>query len=71
MFSEYHNNKLLGYPGGVLQQPDTYWSDIATMRALMLWDEHVKDLPRMEQKSVFDQIKETGTLSGTWQTTSE
>lgn len=44
MYAEYVNNNLLGYSGGVLEQPDEYWYDISTMNWLKLWVEHVLPL---------------------------
>lgn len=65
MYAEYVNNKLLGYAGGVLDQPEEYWHDMAIMKWLELWVKHVAPMPRLEQVSVFDTLKE-GRFSGTW-----
>ena len=53
MFAELENRGNYGYPGAVLDQPDSYWRDMATMRWLELWHKHVKNIPRFEQVSVF------------------
>lgn len=66
MYAEYVNNNLLGYSGGVLEQPDEYWADINTMRWLRLWVEHVQNAPRMQQVSVFDTLKTEGRINGKW-----
>lgn len=66
MYAEYVNNKRYAYEGGVMDQPSEYWDDMTTMRWLELWVKHVAPLPRMEQTSVFDNLRETGTLDGKW-----
>ncbi len=65
MYAELQNNKLLGYSGGVNEQPSEYWQDISTMRWLALWVEHVAPLPRMKQESWIDKIKQ-GVFNGEW-----
>lgn len=64
MYAEYTNNKLLGYAGGVNEQPDEYWRDLATMRWLRLWVENVKPMPRLAQRSVFDTLRDEGRFIG-------
>jgi hypothetical protein len=66
MFAEYKNRNLLGYEGGVLDQPDEYWSDISTMSWLELYVKHVANAPRMEQVSVFDTLTNENRLGGKW-----
>lgn len=68
MYAEYTNNKQYGYAGGVLDQPDEYWHDMDTMRWLELWVKHVAPMPRMQQVSVFDTLREDGKFSGEWMT---
>lgn len=64
MFAEYENHGHLGYDGGVMDQPEAYWRDMATMRWLKLWVEHVKPMPRLKHESVFDRLKEGKGLTG-------
>jgi len=64
MYAEKVNHGLLGYVGGVIDQPDEYWHDMSVMRWLQLWVEHVAPMARLEQVSAFDTIKEHGTLQG-------
>ncbi len=64
MYAEKVNHGLLGYVGGVIDQPDEYWHDMSTMRWLQLWHEHVAPLARLEQTSWIDNIREHGTLQG-------
>ena len=44
LYAEYKNNGILGYEGGILDQPEVYWDDMAWMRALELWVEHIAPL---------------------------
>lgn len=64
MYAEYVNNNLLGYAGGVNEQPEEYWSDMATMRWLQLWVKHVKPIPQLEKQDVISRLKKGGTLNG-------
>lgn len=66
MFAEYTNKGLLGYSGGVLEQPDEYWDDIATMQWLKLYVEHVAPMPRLEQISVFETLQKENRFGGNW-----
>lgn len=68
MYAEHQNHGNLGYPGGVLDQPEEYWDDMATMHWLELWVKHVADLPRLEQKSVFDTLRDEDRFDGNWLT---
>lgn len=54
MYAEKTNHGLLGYAGGVIDQPDEYWFDMGTMYWLHKWVEVVKDMPRIEQVSIFE-----------------
>lgn len=66
MYAELVNRGRYGYEGGVLDQPDEYWSDMATMKWLEFWVKYVAPAPRMEQVSVFDRLRENGQFSGKW-----
>lgn len=66
MYAELTNHHLLGYAGGVLDQPDEYWDDMATMQWLSLWVKHVAPMPRMQQTSVFDTLRSEERLDGSW-----
>ena len=58
MYAEYTNRNLLGYAGGVNEQPEEYWRDMSTMQWLKLYVEQV--LPTagaIPQESVFDQLR--------------
>lgn len=66
MYSEYKNSKRYGYAGGVLDQPDEYWDDIATMHWLELWVKHVGPLPRLEQTSIFETLRNENRIDGRW-----
>lgn len=68
MYAEYVNHGNLGYSGGVIEQPEEYWRDMATMRLLELYVKHVATLPRLEQVSVFDQLRNTGRFGSNWLT---
>jgi len=62
MYAEYANKNLLGYSGGVMEQPEEYWQDIYTMGLLKLWVEQARVAPPIEQVSVFDRLKKDGTF---------
>lgn len=64
MYAEKTNHGLLGYAGGVIDQPSEYWHDMATMQWLKLWVEHVKPMARLEQVSWLENIQKHGTLQG-------
>lgn len=66
MYAELKNHQHYGYDGGVLDQPDEYWDDMDTMHWLELWQKHVAPMPRMEQISVFDTLREDDRLEGRW-----
>lgn len=66
MYAEYTNKGLLGYAGGVLEQPDEYWDDMATMQWLSLYVKHVAPMPRMEQISVFETLRDENRFGGNW-----
>lgn len=68
LYAEYVNKGNYGYPGGVLDQPDEYWQDIETMRWLELYVKHVATLPRLEQVSVFDTLRNEGRFNANWLT---
>lgn len=68
MYAEYSNHGNYGYAGGVLDQPDEFWQDMQTMRLLELYVKHVAPLPRLEQVSVFDQIRKDGRFGSNWLT---
>lgn len=68
MYAEHENHGNLGYEGGVLDQPPEFWADLSTMKWLELWVKHVKDMPRLQQVSVFDQLRETGRFGSDWLT---
>jgi hypothetical protein len=40
MYAEYVNNGQYGYAGGVLDQPSTYWHDMAVMRKVHAFVQH-------------------------------
>lgn len=57
MYSEYVNNRQYGYAGGVLDQPDAYWHDMAIMRNLALWVEHFAPLVGFtDEVSIFEKL---------------
>lgn len=64
MYSQLQNHGNLGYPGAVLDQPEEYWRDMATMNWLRLWVKIVKPAQRLTQNSVFNTIKTTGKMNG-------
>lgn len=64
MYAEYINRGHYGYEGGVLDQPPEYWQDMTTMKWLELWVKHVATLPRLEQESVFDTLRNEGRIDG-------
>jgi hypothetical protein len=64
MYAEYVNHGNYGYSGGVIDQPDEYWSDITTMRLLHRWVEATAGKPQLEQTSVFDTLRNEGRLMG-------
>lgn len=64
MYAEYVNKGNYGYAGGVIDQPEEYFQDMATMKWLELWVKHVKNAPRLEQVSVFDTLRLEGRFSG-------
>lgn len=66
MYAEYMNHGNYGYAGGVLDQPEEYWSDMGTMRLLELYVKHVAPMPRLEQVSVFDQLRKDGRFGSNW-----
>lgn len=68
MYAEYNNHGNYGYAGGVLDQPEEYWQDIETMAWLELYVKHVATLPRLEQVSVFDTLKQSGRFGANWLT---
>lgn len=70
MYSNLTNHNLLGYAGGVMDQPEEYWHDMAIMNWLSLWVKHIGSKPRMAPVSVFDTLRNTGRLDGKllWQT---
>jgi hypothetical protein len=68
MYAEYVNHGNYGYAGGVMDQPEEYWRDMDTMRWLELWIKHVAAMPRLEQVSVFDTLREKDRLDGSWKT---
>jgi hypothetical protein len=68
MYAEWVNHGNYGYAGGVLDQPEEYWRDMGTMRLLELYVKHVAPMPRLEQVSVFDQLRKTGRFGANWLT---
>lgn len=68
MYAEYVNHGNLGYAGGVMDQPEEYWHDMTTMRWLELYAKHVATAPRLEQVSVFDQLRQSGRFGANWLT---
>ena len=68
MYAEYMNHGNYGYAGGVLDQPTEFWDDMSTMRLLELYVKHVATMPRLEQVSVFDQLRKDGRFGSNWLT---
>lgn len=68
MYAEWLNHGNLGYSGGVMDQPDSYWRDMGIMRLLELYVKHVATMPRMEQVSVFDTLRDGGRFGSNWVT---
>ncbi len=66
MYAEYTNHGHLGYAGGVMDQPEEYWHDMDTMRWLELWIKHVEGVPRLEQVSIFDTLRNKNRIDGSW-----
>lgn len=66
MYAEYVNHGNYGYSGGVLDQPEEYWRDMGTMRLLELYVKHIAPAPRLEQVSVFDQLRKDGRFGSDW-----
>lgn len=66
MYAEYANHGRYGYDGGVMDQPEEYWSDMAMMRWLEMYVKYVATMPQLEQVSVFDTLKNTGTFGVDW-----
>lgn len=64
MYAELVNHGRYGYEGGVLDQPQEYWDDMAMMKWLELWCKHVAGMPRLEQESVFDTLRNEGRIDG-------
>ena len=65
MYSEYVNNKLLGYAGGVIDQPDAYWQDMYTLKCLALWLQHFSAIPQYKPElSVFNRLRDGKDMIG-------
>lgn len=65
MYAEKVNHKLLGYAGGVIDQPDEYWEDMNTMRLLQQWCEIAPSIPRLEEDDIIKRLKRGGSFGGT------
>ena len=61
MYAAYNNHGILGYAGGVMDQPEAFWHDMHIMRNL---ETYVKELlPYAHEQTPEDkirQIKQTG-----------
>ncbi len=66
MYAEYTNHGHYGYAGSVMEQPEEYWHDMDTMRWLDLWVKHIAPMPRMQQVSVFDTLRNENRIDGSW-----
>lgn len=63
MYAEYVNNRLLGYAGGVMDQPDAYWHDMYVMKNLAIWVEEYAPLVGFTDGiPVIDKLKSGGSL---------
>lgn len=51
---EYH---ILGYPGGLIDQPDEYFDDINTLSLVRQWLQRTQGVPRLEQDDVIERLK--------------
>lgn len=67
MYAEYVNHGNYGYAGGVLDQPDTYWHDMHTMRLIKIFVENflhlIYQLPD-ESKHTIEMFVNSGKQAG-------
>ena len=48
---------ILGYTGALVDQPDSYFYDIATISLVSQWVKQTKGRPRLKPVSLIDKIK--------------
>lgn len=59
---------ILGYPGGLIDQPDSYFYDLATINLVKKWLKATDGLPQLAQHDIVDRLKDgEGLLDNQWQ----
>lgn len=59
---------MLGYPGALIDQPESYFHDIATIGMVRQHQKATKGIPRMKKVDIIGQLKAGGAFSAEWET---
>ncbi len=63
--NEHH---VLGYAGALIDQPESYFHDLAIIGLVRQHQKATKGVPRMKKVDIISQLKAGGTLSTEWET---